>query len=130
MISMPVALHHAVQQEKLKKAGEIFEESPFNTYQGPEKPELLVITSSACNLYSREAIHLLGLEDRVGLLKLGTTWPLPPKLVKNYLTLADKILIVEEVIPFLEESVKILAAEQARRSGSRPFMGKMMAPSR
>ncbi len=75
--SLPVARSHPLQQEKVKKAQEIFEESPFNTYQGPKKPELLVITSSVCNLYCREAIHLLGLKDRVGLLKLGTTWPLP-----------------------------------------------------
>ena len=108
----------------MNRAREIFEESPFNTYQGPKKPELLVITSSACNLYCLEAIHLLGLKDRVGLLKLGTTWPLPPKFMKNYLALAGKILIVEEVIPFLEDSVKILAAEQAAEIGIKTFYGK------
>ena len=64
------------------------------------------------------------MKDRVGLLKLGTTWPLPPKLVKKYLSITDKILIVEEVIPFLEESVKILAAEQAREIGIKTFYGK------
>ena len=59
--------------------------APSIPTRGPEKPELLVITSSACTLYSREAIHVLGLEDRVGILKLGTTWPLPPKLLKKHL---------------------------------------------
>ncbi|MCX5916221.1 MAG: thiamine pyrophosphate-dependent enzyme [Deltaproteobacteria bacterium] len=122
--SIPVAWHHPVQQEKIRKAEKIFEKSPFNTYRGPKKPELLLITSSACNLYSREAIHLMGLENRVGLLKLGTTWPLPPKLLKKYLSLTDKILIVEEVIPFLEENVKILAAEQAGEIGVKTFFGK------
>jgi indolepyruvate ferredoxin oxidoreductase alpha subunit len=122
--SLPVARSHPIQQGKIKEAQEIFEESPFNTYQGPKKPELLVITSSVCNLYCREAIHLLGLKERVGLLKLGTTWPLPAKLVKKYMSLTDKILIVEEVIPFLEESVKILAAEQAGEIGVKTFYGK------
>ncbi len=122
--SMPVVYHHGLQQAKLNRARELFEESPFNTYQGPEKPELLIITSSACNLYCLEAIHLLGLKDRVGLLKLGTTWPLPPKLMKHYLAMAEKILIVEEVIPFLEDSVKILAAEQAAEIGIKTFYGK------
>jgi indolepyruvate ferredoxin oxidoreductase, alpha subunit len=122
--SMPVAFQHARQQEKIKKVREIFEENPFNTYQGPPKPELLVISSSACTLYCREAIHLLDLKDRVGLLKMGTTWPLPPNFMKKYLALADKILIVEEVIPFLEESVKILAAEQGKEIGAKSFYGK------
>ena len=109
--STPVGHKHILQQEKLKRATEIFEESPFNNYHGPENPELLVITSSACNLYTKEAINLLGVEERVGLLKLGTTWPLPPKLLKRYLSITDHIMIVEEVLPFLEENIKILAAE-------------------
>ncbi len=87
VVSLPVGYRHGLQQEKLKTAIARFEESPFNTYTGPEAPEVLLITSSACNLYSREAIRLLGVEDRVGLLKLGTTWPLPPKLMEKYLGL-------------------------------------------
>ena len=64
VISAPVPLMHAQLQGKLKKAVELFEESPFNTYTGPERPELLIITSSACNLYSREAVDVLGLTKR------------------------------------------------------------------
>ena len=124
VICSPVSLRHALQQEKIKKAREIFEESPFNTYTGPDKPELLVITSSACTLYSREAIHLMGVADRVGLLKLGTTWPLPRRLLKKHLSAAEKILIVEEVLPFLEEHVKVLAAEEAKEIGIKTFYGK------
>jgi indolepyruvate ferredoxin oxidoreductase alpha subunit len=124
VISIPIIHRHKLQHQKIRMAQEVFEESPFNTYRGPEKPDLLLITSSACNLYSREAIHLLGLKDRVGLLKLGTTWPLPSKLVKKYLSMTDKILIVEEVIPFLEENIKILAAEEAKEIGIKTFYGK------
>jgi indolepyruvate ferredoxin oxidoreductase alpha subunit len=122
--STPVGYKHRQQQEKIKKAREIFEESAFNTYLGPEKPELLIITSSAGNLYSLEAIRVLGIADRIGVLKLGTTWPLPPKLLKRYLFMTDKIMIVEEVLPFLEENVKILAAEQAKEIGVKTFYGK------
>ncbi len=66
----------------------------------------------------------MGLKDRVGLLKLGTTWPLPTKLVKKYLSMTDKILIVEEVFPFLEENIKILAAEEWKDVGNKTFYGK------
>ncbi len=98
--------------------------SPFNTYEGPDRPELLVITSSACSLYSREAVRALGLGPRVGLLKMGTTWPLPPKLLKTHLSRADRILIVEEVLPFLEDNVKVIAAEAAGEVGIKTFFGK------
>jgi indolepyruvate ferredoxin oxidoreductase alpha subunit len=124
VFSLPVALKHAQQQEKLRQAVAKFEESPFNTYSGPQDPELLIISSSVCNLYSKEAIHLLGIEDRVGLLKMGTTWPLPPGLMQKYLSLTDNILTVEEVIPFLEENVKILCAELAPQIGTKTFFGK------
>ncbi len=122
--SAPVVYKHSLQQEKIEKAKVIFEHSPFNTYYGPENPELLIITSSACYLYTREAISLLGVEHRVGLLKLGTTWPLPPKLLKKYLSMTDKIMIVEEVLPFLEENVMVLAAEHAKEIGVKSFYGK------
>ncbi len=124
IISAPVVAMHRLQQEKLRKATALFEESPFNTYSGPEKPELLIVTSSACTLYSREAVSLLRAEGRVGILKLGTTWPLPPMLLKRHLLTTEKVLIVEEVLPFLEDQVKILAAEQAREIGIKTFYGK------
>jgi indolepyruvate ferredoxin oxidoreductase alpha subunit len=89
---------------------DLFEQCPFNTYEGPERPEILIVTSSACTLYSREAVHALDLRDRVGILKLATTWPLPPNLLKKHLARTGKVLVVEEVLAFLEENVKVIAA--------------------
>jgi len=71
-----------------------------------------------------EAIKILGVEDRVGLLKLGTTWPIPPKLVGKHMGSTEKVLIVEEVICFLEDQVKILAAETGSQIGTKTFYGK------
>lgn len=122
--SAPVVAKHRLQQEKLKRAAALFEESPFNRYDGPERSELLIITSSACHLYSCEAVSLLAAQARVGILKLGTTWPLPPKLLTNRLKAAGQVLIVEEVLPFLEEQVKILATERAGEIGIKRFYGK------
>ena len=122
--TMPVAFWHPYQQAKLKKAEALFEESPFNTYEGPEKPELLIITSSACTFYAREAVNVLGADGRVGILKLGTTWPLPRNLMKKHLTLSDRVFIIEEVLPFLEDNVKIMAAELAQEVGIKQFFGR------
>ncbi len=124
MMSAPVDYKHTLQQQKLKQATELFEDSPFNTYEGPENPEVLIITSSICSLYSREAVNLLGAEDKVGILKLGTTWPLPPRLMEKNLKRCEKIFFVEEVLPFLEEEVKILSAEISAEIGIKKFYGK------
>jgi indolepyruvate ferredoxin oxidoreductase alpha subunit len=44
--------------------------------------------------------------------------------VAKHLSLTDKVLIVEEVICFIEDSVKILAAELASEIGAKTFYGK------
>ena len=113
---------HRRQLDKLATAREIFETSPFNTYTGPNQPELLIITSSAADLYTREALDLLGLEDRVGLLKLGTTWPLPPRLLSKHLKASERVFIIEEGMPFLEDNVKALWTEIG--TGTKQFFGR------
>jgi len=115
---------HAALLKKLEQAREIFETSPFNWYVGPDSPGLLIITGGACWLYSREAVKVLKLEDRVGILKLGTLWPLPEKLVARYLEKAPQVLFFEEIDPFLEQSVMELAASLPPGSPRPVFYGK------
>lgn len=122
--SFPVILKHTQQQEKIQKAKKIFEDCLFNNYTGPDAPELLIITSSVCTLYAWEALHQLALESKVGILSLGTTWPLPSGLLFQYLSGTDTVLILEEVLPFLEEQVKALAADMAPEIGVKTFYGK------
>ncbi len=101
-----------------------FETSPFNHYRGPEKPELLIIASGSGWLYSLEAVVNLGQENRVGLLKLATTWPLPADWVLQHLQKAEDILFVEEVDPFLENNIKELFAQHCHSLGLKRFLGK------
>ncbi|MCP4672593.1 MAG: indolepyruvate ferredoxin oxidoreductase, partial [Desulfobacula sp.] len=79
--TIPVSIKHSLQHEKLQQAGQIFEMSDFNTHDGPENPELLIITSSICSLYAKEAVDVMNLDSKVAILKLCTTWPLPSKLI-------------------------------------------------
>lgn len=116
------------QLQKLDRAREIFETSPFNTYNGPDKPDLLIITSSAASLYAREALSMLGLEEKVGLLKLGTTWPLPPRLLEKHLRASPKIFIVEEGTPFLEDNIRALWTELNVDSNEKHFHGRQFGP--
>jgi len=120
----PVVARHDLQQKKLKQAQEWFEESPFNTYTGPDAPELMIVTSSVCHLYTKEALQRLGFEEQVGVLKLGTTWPLPPKLMEKHLRMTDRILVVEETLPVMENTIKILAMDLAPKIGIKTFHGK------
>ena len=116
-------LHYQLQQ-RLAKAPPIFETSPFNYYVGPDKPELLIITSGVCQLFSMEAVEELKLQDRVGIFRLATSWPLPEKLVEKQLSRAQKVLFVEEINPFIEGSVMELAASFPASKPHIDFYGK------
>jgi len=122
--SIPAPIKHNLLHQKLQKARELFESSRFNWYEGPEKPELLVITCGSGWLYSLEAVKALGRENSVGILKLGTTWPLPEKLVLEHLAQADRVLVVEEVDAFLENNLKELAGGNVSAVGALTFYGK------
>ena len=122
--SHPVPPHHAALFKKLEKAQKKFETSPFNWYVGPDKPDLLIMTCGSCWLYSRDVVKELKLDDKVGILKLGTIWPLPEQLITKYLNKSQKILFVEEVDPFLERSVMELAANLQPDSPRPTFYGK------
>ena len=60
----------------------------------------------------------------------GRAWPLPPALLKRHLRRTQKVLIVEEVLPFLEDQVKISPRNRRGRSASRPFTGRTTGRSR
>jgi indolepyruvate ferredoxin oxidoreductase alpha subunit len=124
LMALPGAPSHIVVHQRLRQAQEIFESSSFNAYGGPEKPELLVITCGAGYLFSQEAISILDLGDRVGLLKIGTTWPLPERMILSILAKASRVLFIEEVDPVLENNVKALYADNNSRLPRIEFLGK------
>jgi len=106
----PSPMRHAFLHMKLERLQEKFDTSPFNQYIGPEKPDLLIITAGSSWLYAQDAVKALKLESRVGILKLGTLWPLPEKFIARYLSQADRVLFVEEIDPFIEWNVMELIA--------------------
>jgi indolepyruvate ferredoxin oxidoreductase alpha subunit len=119
-----VPLKHSLLHQKVNKTRGLFESSPFNWYSGPESPELLIVTSGSGCFYSLEAVKVLGVESSVGILKLGTTWPLPEKLVQEHLARTEKVLVVEEVDPFLEGNLKELVGDNFSALGPLTFYGK------
>ncbi|MDZ7700022.1 MAG: indolepyruvate ferredoxin oxidoreductase subunit alpha [Deltaproteobacteria bacterium] len=122
--TFPVVEKDRVRNEKLEAAAEQFETSTFNFYEGPEVPELLIISSGCAWNYAKESVTILELASRVGILKLGTTWPLPKKLLKKHLATCDRILFVEEIDAFVEDAVKALCADLGKAVGVKSFMGR------
>jgi indolepyruvate ferredoxin oxidoreductase alpha subunit len=102
----PVPQKHGKLEETLEKTRKIFESSPFNWYSGPESPELTVVCSGTGWLNTLDALETLKLEDTVGIIKLGTTWPLPIEFIQGHLQPDGNVLVIEEVDSFIEVNLK------------------------
>jgi indolepyruvate ferredoxin oxidoreductase alpha subunit len=95
--------------DKISRMREEAERSPLNFTVGEGKWG--VVTNGVSYLYVRDALRELGIEDRVKVLKLGFTYPHPKELIRSFLQGLEKVLVVEELEPFLEEAVKVVAQE-------------------
>lgn len=122
--ALPASATHPQAHERLNKAAEICKNSEFNTYDGPDRPELMVVTCGAGFLFSSEAVEILELGDRVGILRIGTTWPLPEDFIVDNLKRTDRVLFIEEVDPVLENNVKELYADRHHELPDITFFGK------
>ena len=122
--TFPVLTKHLGRHRKLDEAMAYYEGSSFSRYDGPERAEMLVISSGSSWNYAAEAVEILGLTERIGVLKLGMTWPLPVNILRRYLKYSERIFFVEELDPFVEEGVKALCAELASEVGIKEFYGR------
>ncbi|MFX1281220.1 MAG: thiamine pyrophosphate-dependent enzyme, partial [Promethearchaeota archaeon] len=94
--------------ERSSKIKEEFENSQFNSIiEG--YPNFGVITSGVSYNYVLEVCHKLDI--RPPILKLGTTYPLPEKLISGFIKKLKGVIIVEELSPYLELNVKALAKD-------------------
>ncbi|MEF8874770.1 MAG: thiamine pyrophosphate-dependent enzyme, partial [Candidatus Thermoplasmatota archaeon] len=101
--------NHPRLVEQMEKADPISEESSFTEVFPHEDPELHVVSSGAGFNYIMEAKEEHDLP--ISILKLGMTNPLPEERIKDYIGDADRLLVVEELEPFLEEKIKAIAKD-------------------
>jgi indolepyruvate ferredoxin oxidoreductase alpha subunit len=101
---------HARLLEKQPKAQGMAEKSPFNTITG--SGNIGVVVSGVAASYVADALLELGLTDKVTVLKLGFTHPLPAGLITGFLRKVEKVLVVEELEPYLEDGIKAIAQAQ------------------
>jgi indolepyruvate ferredoxin oxidoreductase alpha subunit len=101
---------HAKVLGKMKKAKSIGETSDFNIIDGSGK--FGIITNGVSFHYAQDAVKDLGIEDNAKILRLGFSNPMPEKMIKDFLKDCEKVLVIEEGEPFMEEAVKAFAQEE------------------
>ena len=93
--------HPFVEQRTLDLT-EYAETSPLNRVE-MGGTEIGIITASTSYQYVKEVFG-----DSVSVLKLGIANPLPVKLIKEFASKVDKLVVVEELDPIIENHVRAL----------------------
>ena len=96
-------LRHQEVEEKLIRLENYAVKSAFNRLEWGRDKSIGVITSGIAYQQAREAFG-----DSVSYLKLGLTYPLPRDLIRTFARSVDKLYVIEEGDPCLENAVRIL----------------------
>ena len=94
--------------ERTKKVKEEFEKSEFNSVTETGS-DVGIIASGAGYNYAVEASRIL--EIKPAMLKLGTTYPLPARLIGEFIKKRRTVIVVEELQPYLELHVTAIAKD-------------------
>jgi len=95
--------------DKLEKIKTFAEKSEINKIEGDKNSKIGIIASGISYFYVAEALQELGLDAAI--LKLGFFYPLPEKLIADFLKGKKKVLVVEEMDPYLEKEIERIAKE-------------------
>ncbi len=101
---------HVKLLKNWEEARALAEKSEYNFTEG--NGNWGIICNGVSYNYVSDAIKDLDIGDKVKVLRIGFSHPLPEALIKDYLKKCDKVLVVEEGEPYMEEAVKAFAQEE------------------
>ena len=90
--------------DKYARAGAIADQSPWNRIDGDGKWG--IVCNGVSYGYVSDALQELGVADRFRVLRVGFSHPFPEELTRQFLEGCEKVLVVEEGEPYLEEAVR------------------------
>ena len=104
---------HPIVEERTRKLIEYADNCPFNRVEMGDTG-LGIITHSTSYQYAKEVFG-----EKASILKIGMTNPLPVNLIKDFASKVDKVVVIEELDPIIENHCKQLGIE---------VMGKDLLP--
>lgn len=110
--------NHTELHEKIARATAQFSDLPFNSIDGDGQKGII-----ACGMVHTKLLDTLEGADTSGLsiLKLSALYPLPQKLIADFLAKCSEVLVVEEVDPYVEDAIKAIGYDAGFTP---PILGK------
>lgn len=93
---------HVRVEERTKALTAYAEECGLNRVEMGDTA-LGIITASTSYQYAKEVFG-----DKASILKLGMTWPLPEKLIRDFAAKVDRVVVLEELDPIMEDHCRKL----------------------
>ena len=100
---------HLVIEERIRLLAQFAETFPFNRVEwgdtGDEMAKLGIVTCGVAYQYAREIF------PDASILRLGMTYPLPQALIRDFAAKVDRLIVIEELDPFIEEGIRLMGIE-------------------
>jgi indolepyruvate ferredoxin oxidoreductase alpha subunit len=97
---------HPFIEERIGRLSDFAETFPFNRIEtgsaNTNGERLGIVTCGVAYQYAKEIF------PSATILRLGMTYPLPPNLVGDFAAQVDRLIVLEELDPFLEEEIKLM----------------------
>jgi indolepyruvate ferredoxin oxidoreductase, alpha subunit len=93
--------HHPLIEQRVKDIAMMAESFPFNRLEKGLR-KLGIITSGVSYQYAKEVF------PKAAVLKLGMSWPLSEQMIRDFAASVERLIVIEELDPFIEEAVKLM----------------------
>lgn len=101
MVPGNARVRHEQVEKRRKSLEEFAEKTELNILEMRDK-KIGIITAGISYQYVREVL------PEASILKIGLAWPLPKKLIKEFASQVERLVVVEELEPIFETQVKAL----------------------
>lgn len=95
---------HPVIEQRILDVARLAESFPFNRIE-PGDHSLGIITAGVAYQYAKEVF------PKASILRLGMTWPLPEQRIRQFASTVEKLIVIEELDPFIEEAVRLMGIQ-------------------
>jgi len=92
---------HPVIEERVRRLAEFAETFPYNTIEWGDT-SLGIVTCGVAYQYAKEVF------PQASILKLGMTYPLPHDLIADFAARVQRLIVIEELDPFVEEEIRLM----------------------
>ena len=108
---------HPIMEERIARLAAWAETFPANRLEWRDR-RLGIVTAGVAYQYAREVL------PEASILRLGMTYPVPAQLLRQFAAGVERLIVLEELDPFLEEELRLLGIA-AEGSGIFPRCGEL-----